>query len=638
MLTRLSVVVLMSAGLAVAAAVPEDFQKAIREGDLAAVKQLAADRVAVNQADKRGNTPLHYAALLGGPEAVKLILAAGGSVKAANVMGATPLHLAASSVEKLRLLLAAGAEANAATKMGRTPLMLVAGRAGMTSVVKQLLDAGADPNASDGVKGETPLIIAATSGELETVKLLISRGAQPDKADKGAGTPMLFAAGDSPERIGVFLNAKANVNVRNQFAGMVRKGPVGLTQLSPLILASAHGDAQMVTSLLKAGAEVNTKDGRGMTPLMAAVSSETQDAGVIRALIAAGADVNADDGKGEKVLDWARKYNNPATLKLLVDAGAKGGKVPAPPARSASKPPATPAAAVDQALTLLTASRRQFFAESGCVGCHHQPVISKAMKAAGRKVETADSQAGFQSSRAMEPMWLQLVDTGGDVDTVAMSLGAFATEGIPSDSLTDAAVNYLAARQQADGSWRARGISRAPFEDSDITRTAAAVRAMRAYAWPGRQAELDERVAQAKSWLLRAKLHNNAERADQLSGLVAAGAGAADLVRLAAELLKQQRADGGWNTSPYLESDAYGTGLAMHALLESGQLKVTDAAWQRGRDYLLKTQLDDGSWYVRSRAPKFLPYFESGFPHGHDQWISSAATAYAVMALAPAAR
>jgi hypothetical protein len=39
---------------------------------------------------------------------------------------------------------------------------------------------------------------------------------------------------------------------------------------------------------------------------------------------------------------------------------------------------------------------------------------------------------------------------------------------------------------------------------------------------------------------------------------------------------------------------------------------------------------------VRSRAPKFQPYFQSGFPYEHDQWVSSAATAWAVMALAPA--
>ena len=38
----------------------------------------------------------------------------------------------------------------------------------------------------------------------------------------------------------------------------------------------------------------------------------------------------------------------------------------------------------------------------------------------------------------------------------------------------------------------------------------------------------------------------------------------------------------------------------------------------------------------RSRAPEFQPYFESGFPYGHDQWISASATAWATMALAQA--
>jgi len=37
---------------------------------------------------------------------------------------------------------------------------------------------------------------------------------------------------------------------------------------------------------------------------------------------------------------------------------------------------------------------------------------------------------------------------------------------------------------------------------------------------------------------------------------------------------------------------------------------------------------------VRSRSPKFQPYFEGGFPYGHDQWISSMATGWATAALA----
>jgi N-acyl-D-amino-acid deacylase len=50
--------------------------------------------------------------------------------------------------------------------------------------------------------------------------------------------------------------------------------------------------------------------------------------------------------------------------------------------------------------------------------------------------------------------------------------------------------------------------------------------------------------------------------------------------------------------------------------------------------FLLSTQQADGSWHVKSRAVKFQPYFQSGFPYDHDQWISASGTAVAAMALA----
>ena len=57
--------------------------------------------------------------------------------------------------------------------------------------------------------------------------------------------------------------------------------------------------------------------------------------------------------------------------------------------------------------------------------------------------------------------------------------------------------------------------------------------------------------------------------------------------------------------------------------MESGCSKPADAGYQKGVKFLLANQCEDGSWYVRSRAPKFQPYFQSGFPFDHDQWISS---------------
>lgn len=65
--------------------------------------------------------------------------------------------------------------------------------------------------------------------------------------------------------------------------------------------------------------------------------------------------------------------------------------------------------------------------------------------------------------------------------------------------------------------------------------------------------------------------------------------------------------------------------------------KPSDEAYQRAVDFLLRTQLANGSWLVRSRSFPIQPYRESGFPHGKNQWISAAGTSWAARALSLAA-
>jgi squalene cyclase len=123
----------------------------------------------------------------------------------------------------------------------------------------------------------------------------------------------------------------------------------------------------------------------------------------------------------------------------------------------------------------------------------------------------------------------------------------------------------------------------------------------------------------------------------QLLGLYWAGAGQNELQRLVKTIVATERPDGGWAQGEGLGSDAYATGQTLFALAEAGGMSPAASAYRRGVGYLLSTQRGDGSWHVRSRAPKFQPYFESGFPYGHDQWISSMATGWAALALAHAA-
>ena len=82
-----------------------------------------------------------------------------------------------------------------------------------------------------------------------------------------------------------------------------------------------------------------------------------------------------------------------------------------------------------------------------------------------------------------------------------------------------------------------------------------------------------------------------------------------------------------------MTSDAYATGTVLVALLRSGQRKANDLTIQRGIKFLLETQQADGSWYVKSRANPFQTYFETGYPHGKDQFISVTAASWATVAL-----
>ena len=102
----------------------------------------------------------------------------------------------------------------------------------------------------------------------------------------------------------------------------------------------------------------------------------------------------------------------------------------------------------------------------------------------------------------------------------------------------------------------------------------------------------------------------------------------------ARDLLQTRRADGGWSQLPEMASDAYATGTALVALHRTGGVKADDPAFQRGLSWLMQHQLADGSWHVVSRAKPFQKHFESGYPHGKDQFISIPAACWATTALA----
>jgi hypothetical protein len=280
------------------------------------------------------------------------------------------------------------------------------------------------------------------------------------------------------------------------------------------------------------------------------------------------------------------------------------------------------------------------------VACHSQNLAAVAVAAArarGFHVDEKIARDQRESARltwvSQEQLLLQRIDPGGAANNLMYSLLQLEVENVPADRTTDAIVHNLASEQQTGGNWHRNSIARPPLEDGDFTFAALGLRLFQRYAPAGRKAEFAGRIDRAAKWLAAAAPISTEDLNFQVLGLKWANQSQSIREIGLSRLRSMQRADGGWGQTPELASDAYATGQTLYTLHELG-VPATDDAYRRGVEFLLSTQKPDGSWHVVSRSAKFQPYFQSGFPHDHDQWISAAGTAWATTGLiyaAPAA-
>jgi hypothetical protein len=379
-----------------------------------------------------------------------------------------------------------------------------------------------------------------------------------------------------------------------------------------------------------------------MTPLMLAVATDHCNLDIIRMLLEKGAEINAKSLTGETTLDWARKFGETAAVRMLKRAGATTNTIAATPALKAA--PADLPTAVARGLSLLErTSSAQFLAKGGCAACHAQNIMDVAAAVARTKGVRFDEKEAASRLAATKgrffvsvPHLLERLDVAGTPDVPLFSIGALAGIGYAPDRMTDAMTVNIAAQQYPDGRWHVGWTARPPITDGDIGRTALAIRMLKTYAPPALAPEMNARLARATRWMESASPATTEDRAMRLLGLRWADADEQTIAKAASALIATQRADGGWAQRDELSSDAYGSGQTLYALAIGGGIPPNNGAFQRGVRFLLSTQQADGSWYVPSRAVKFQPYFESGFPYGGDQWISAMATGWATSGLATA--
>ena len=297
-------------------------------------------------------------------------------------------------------------------------------------------------------------------------------------------------------------------------------------------------------------------------------------------------------------------------------------------------------AAVGKSMALIQSSPPTFFKKAGCVSCHHQSLPAMTVGFARERGFAVDETKAKHLNETVATMMsarresmLQAMTDGGGQHSVAYSLAGMAAQDLAPDELTDAMAIHLADGQMEDGSW-STAPDRPPVQYSDYTTTALSIWGLSKYAPEGRGEHIREQIDRANAWLMDAPRSTTME--DSAFRLLGLGWGDAPMARRVPhvrDLMGLQRSDGGWAPLPTLASDAYATGQALVALHLGGGMPATHRVYRRGLAYLLKNQEQDGSWHVESRSRPFQPYFESGFPHGEDQWISICATSWATMAL-----
>jgi ankyrin repeat protein len=547
------------------------------------------------------------------------------------------------------------------------PDLIVAVRQGNTPKVKSLLSEGADPNVMDrfgrskypawgwallvdsedsfkaflekGINTEPEATamafrLAASRGKTAVAKIFLDKGASADITFGDRPTALMLAAGSGNLELVKLLLAKgANPNLK------------GRDQDTPLMFAARAGSVSVVNALLEKAAEIDAVDKDGQTALMWA--ARTDNADVVRTLLVRNASVDGTNKSGRSALSMAADRANAEMVKLLRSKGAKGdvalGKGTAE----------SPTVAVNRSLPLLQRGAALWLerSRSGCISCHHQGMIVRTTALAqksGFKIDEPLAQRQLESI-LHEPRRAEMRKAQAGVDdrlrvdfdgNLSLRTGLFLSElldvGYKPDIETESDAKLLADLQWVDGRWN-HGLPRIPIESSDFAATAFAVRVLPAYAAKELAADTANRVARARTWLLINTPNTTDDEVFRLFGLKWSQADPKQIKQAVQQLLAEQRPSGGWGQIPELTNDAYSTGLVLVALHQAGVLPVTSRVFQRGVKYLLRTQEEDGSWFVPTRSLPANPFFESGYPHGKFQFISFAGSCWATMALIHAA-
>lgn len=181
--------------------------------------------------------------------------------------------------------------------------------------IAQLVSDGADVRARDRY-GRTPLHVAAYAGKHDAMRALVKAGADPNALEQDRYDIVTIAAvaDDLPTlKVALAIGASAK-NVTSRYDGTAP-------------IAAAHlGHDGVVHELIRAGAPLDHVNNLGWTALIESIvlgNGGARHTSTLKALVEAGANVNLKDRRGVSPLAMTRDRGYREMAAILESAGAR---------------------------------------------------------------------------------------------------------------------------------------------------------------------------------------------------------------------------------------------------------------------------------------------------------------------------